>query len=162
LATGWLAGSGLPLANGIECDARCQAAPGIWAAGDAASWHNLHFGIRMRLEHRMNATEQAIAAAGNLLGDHQPFAPVPYFWTDQYDTKIQVYGIVPPGAEFQVLDGDPGDRRFAAAYGHHGTVTAVVGWNSPREVRTLRQLVVDRVPWKAVTSPSPSERISPG
>ncbi len=86
-ATGWLVGSGLPLGNGIECDARCQAAPGIYAAGDVACWPSPLFGARMRLEHRMNATEQAIAVAGNLLGDDQPFAPVPYFWTDQYDTK---------------------------------------------------------------------------
>jgi len=154
-ATGWLVGSGLNLGNGIECDARGQAGPGIYAAGDVASWHDHRSGARMRLEHRMNATEQAIAAAGNLLGDNQPFAPVPYFWTDQYDTRIQAYGIFPPDADFQLLSGDPGERRFAAAYGHHGTVTGVLGWNSPREVRRLRQLVVDRAPWATLTTPSP-------
>ena len=79
-ATGWLAGSGLRVDNGVRCDARCQAAPDIYAAGDVASWYNIHFGTRMRVEHRFNATEQAIAAAGNLLGDDRPFAPVPYFW----------------------------------------------------------------------------------
>ncbi|WP_422804798.1 hypothetical protein [Streptomyces noursei] len=83
LATDWLTGSGLILANGEVCDAPCRAAPGIYAAGDVASWHNPRFGTRMRLEHRMNAIEQTVAAAGNLVGDAQPFAPVPYFWTDQ-------------------------------------------------------------------------------
>ncbi len=161
-ATGWLAGSGLPVADGIECDARCQAAPGIWAAGDVASWHNPHFGTRMRLEHRMNATEQGIAAAGNLLGDDQPFAPVPYFWTDQYDTKIQAYGIFPPDAEFQITSGDPGDHRFTAAYGHHGTVVGVLGWNAPRELRALRRLVAGRAPWTAVTAPSPASTAAAG
>ena len=161
-ATGWLAGSGLPVADGIECDARCQAAPGIWAAGDVASWHNPHFGTRMRLEHRMNATEQGIAAAGNLLGDDQPFAPVPYFWTDQYDTKIQAYGIFPPDAEFQIISGDPGDHRFTAAYGHHGTVVGVLGWNAPRELRALRRLAADRAPWTAVTAPSPAGTAAAG
>jgi hypothetical protein len=71
-----------------------------------------------------------------------------YFWTDQYATKIQAYGTFPPDAEFQLLSGDPGARRFVAAYGQHGTVTGVLGWNaSPRELRALRQLVVDRTPW---------------
>jgi NADPH-dependent 2,4-dienoyl-CoA reductase/sulfur reductase-like enzyme len=152
-STGWLAGSGLPLGNGVECDGRCLAGPGIYAAGDVASWPNPHFGVRMRLEHRMNATEQGIAVAGNLLGDDKLFAPVPYFWTDQYDTKIQAYGIFPPDAEFQLLSGDPGEHRFTAAYGYHGTVTGVVGWNaSPREVRTLRRLVADLTPWTALPS----------
>jgi 3-phenylpropionate/trans-cinnamate dioxygenase ferredoxin reductase subunit len=146
-ATGWLAGSGLRLANGIHCDARCQAAPNIYAAGDVASWHNRHFGTRMRVEHRFNATEQAVAAAGNLLGDDRPFAPVPYFWTDQYDTKIQAYGIFPNDAEIQILYGDPADHRFVAAYGHRDTVVGVIGWNSHAEIRALRQLVADHASW---------------
>jgi NADPH-dependent 2,4-dienoyl-CoA reductase/sulfur reductase-like enzyme len=156
-ATGWLAGSGLPLGNGIECDDRCQAAPGIWAAGDVASWPHPGFGTRLRLEHRMNATEQAIAAAGNLLGDNKPFAPVPYFWTDQYDTRIQAYGIFPAEADIQFISGDPAERRFTAAYGRDGAVTGVLGWNAPpRELRDLRRLAVGGVPWTAVTAPSPA------
>jgi len=154
-ATGWLAGSGLSLVDGVDCDSRCRAGSGIYAAGDVASWYNPHFGARMRLEHRMNANEQGIAVAGSLLGDDLAFAPVPYFWTDQYDTKIQAYGIFPPGAEFRIVSGDPGERRFTAAYGHRGTVAGVLGWNSPREVRTLRQLVADGAPWTTLAPPSP-------
>ena len=146
-ATGWLTSSGLRLDDGVVCDQRCEAGPGIYAAGDVASWHNPHFGMRMRVEHRMNATEQAMAAAANLLGANQPFAPVPYFWTDQYDTKIQAYGIVPPDAQLRIMDGDPAQGRFTAAYGHRGRVVGVLGWNSPREVRALRRLVVERAPW---------------
>ncbi|MFJ3310967.1 NAD(P)/FAD-dependent oxidoreductase [Streptomyces sp. NPDC086549] len=146
-ATGWLEGSGLRLGDGVECDAYCRAAPGIYAAGDVASWPNAHFGTRMRLEHRMNATEQAMAVAGNLLGDATPFAPVPYFWTDQYDTRIQAYGIFPPDADMRIVYGDTSDGHFAATYGHHGRVVGVLGWNAPRQVRTLRRLVVDRAPW---------------
>ncbi|MGW7001618.1 NAD(P)/FAD-dependent oxidoreductase [Streptomyces sp. NPDC054933] len=146
-AVGWLADSGLPLGNGVECDSKCQAAPGIYAAGDVACWPNRHFGTRMRLEHRLNATQQAVAAAGNLLGDDQPYTPVPYFWTDQYDARIQVHGIVPADADDAVLHGDPADREFVAAYGRHGEVVGVLGWNSPRELRTARQLVVDHAPW---------------
>ncbi|MFJ2577143.1 NAD(P)/FAD-dependent oxidoreductase [Kitasatospora aureofaciens] len=154
-ATGWLTGSGLSLADGVVCDAWCRAAPGIYAAGDVASWHNPHFGTRMRLEHRTNATEQAIAAAGNLLGDATPFAPVPYFWTDQYDTRIQAYGIFPPDADLRVISGDPSNGRFTAAYGHQGVVAGVLGWNNPRELRTLRQLVVERALWTTVTDAGP-------
>ncbi|MFD9285080.1 NAD(P)/FAD-dependent oxidoreductase [Streptomyces mirabilis] len=150
-ATRWLTDSSLRLRDGVECDALCRAAPGIYAAGDVASWRNPHFGTRMRLEHRMNATEQAMAAVGNLLGDAKPFAPVPYFWTDQYDTRIQAYGVFPPDADVRIVHGDPVDGYFAAAYGHHGRVVGVLGWNAPRQVRTLRRLVVERASWTAFT-----------
>jgi len=92
-ATGWLEGSGLSLANGVDCDELCGAAPGVVAAGDVASWVHPGLGRRVRVEHRMNATEQGMAAAKTLLGKGTPFAPIPYFWTDQYDVKIQAYGL---------------------------------------------------------------------
>jgi len=153
-AVGWLADSGLPLGSGVECDPYCRAAPGVYAAGDVASWPNPHFGIRMRLEHRMNATEQAMAVAGNLLGDDVPFAPVPYFWTDQYDARIQAYGIFPEGAEIQIVHGQPDAGRFVAAYGQHGTIVGILSWNSPRQLRKLRQLVVEHAPWPATRFPA--------
>jgi 3-phenylpropionate/trans-cinnamate dioxygenase ferredoxin reductase subunit len=156
----WLADSGLPQGNGIACDTHCQAAPGIYAAGDIASWHNDHFGARMRLEHRMNATEQAMAVASNLLGANRPFAPVPYFWTDQYDARIQAYGIFPADADITVLHGRLTDRKFVAGYGHQGKVVGVLGWNSPRALRQLRQLVVDRAPWPPKTSLSETAMVS--
>jgi NADPH-dependent 2,4-dienoyl-CoA reductase/sulfur reductase-like enzyme len=130
-ATRRLTGSRLRLRDGVVCDALCRAAPGIYVAGEVASWRNPRFGTRMRLEHRMNATEQAMAAAGDLLGDPAPCPSVPYFWTDQYDTRIQVYGIFPPGAEVRIVHGDPAGGYFAAVYGHHGRVVGVLGWNTP-------------------------------
>ncbi|MFJ5197742.1 NAD(P)/FAD-dependent oxidoreductase [Streptomyces sp. NPDC088394] len=155
-ATRWLTGSGLRLGDGVLCDALCQAAPGIYAAGDVASWHNPHFGTRMRLEHRMNATEQAMAAVGNLLGDAKPFAPVPYFWTDQYDTRIQAYGIFPPGSDLRLVHDTASNSHFTAAYGHHGRVVGVLGWNTPRQLRTLRRLVAERASWTDFTAtPAP-------
>jgi 3-phenylpropionate/trans-cinnamate dioxygenase ferredoxin reductase component len=150
-ATAWLADSGLTLGNGIECDDRCQAAPGIWAAGDVACWPHPRYGTRLRLEHRMNATEQAIAVAGNVLGDDQVFAPLPYFWSDQYDNRIQAYGIFPPDADIQLISRELAGHRFTAAYGCRGVVTGVLGWNAPpRELRVLRQLAADAVPWAAL------------
>ncbi|MTD53331.1 NAD(P)/FAD-dependent oxidoreductase [Amycolatopsis pithecellobii] len=143
-ATGWLAGSGLSLRDGVDCDDHCRAAPGVYAAGDVASWRHSLFGVRLRLEHRMNATEQGMAVAAAITGDARPFAPVPYFWTDQYDARIQAYGIFPDGATVQVLDGDPAERKFVAAYVQHGIVVGVLGWNNPRRLREARQLVADR------------------
>jgi 3-phenylpropionate/trans-cinnamate dioxygenase ferredoxin reductase subunit len=95
----------------------------------------------------MNATEQAMTVAGNLLGADRPFAPVPYFWTDQYDARIQAYGIFPADADITVLHGQPTSRNFVAGYTHQGNMVGVLGWNSPRELRNLRQLVADHTPW---------------
>ena len=153
-ATDWLVDSGLPLGNGIECDRYCQAAPGIFAAGDVASWFHPRAGRRIRLEHRMNATEQAIAAASNLLGEKKPFAPVPYFWTNQYDIRIQAFGLFPANSEIRLLRGDPADQRFVLAYGHQGVVTGLLGWNAARELRELQPLVAERTAWTDCTDRS--------
>jgi 3-phenylpropionate/trans-cinnamate dioxygenase ferredoxin reductase subunit len=154
-AVDWLAGSGLGIGNGVECDEFCRAAPGVVAAGDVANWPHPGVGERIRVEHRMNATEQGAAAARALLGSTEPFAPVPYFWTDQYDVKIQVYGHVPPTAEFAVVEGDPATGRFAALYGHGGHVVAALTWNMAKQARLLRAQVIARTPWAdAVPTPA--------
>jgi len=136
--TSWLAGSGLSLSDGVDCDSLCRAAPNVVAAGDVASWTHPVHGKRIRVEHRMNATEQGMAAARTLLGKGEPYAPIPYFWTDQYDVKIQAYGTFPEDAVPSVAAGDVGAGRFAAVYVEDGRVTGVVGWNLPRDTRQLR------------------------
>jgi hypothetical protein len=104
-----------------------------FAAGDVASWIDPRYQRRMRVEHRMNATEQGTAAAPNLLhGDVEPFAPLPYFWTDQYHVKIQVHGYPSPGSEAAIEEGSPADDRFVALYRIDGAPTAVLGWNARR------------------------------
>ncbi|WHT18433.1 FAD-dependent oxidoreductase [Crossiella sp. CA-258035] len=146
-AVGWLQGSGLAAGTaGVECDATCQAAPGVYAAGDVASWLHLGLGEQVRLEHRTNATEQALAVAKNLLVGNdgaEPYQPLPYFWTDQYDLKIQGFGL--PGAqdEVEVVEGDLESRKFVALYRRAGRVTGAVGWNSARAMRPYRQQVLD-------------------
>ncbi|MGE7438054.1 NAD(P)/FAD-dependent oxidoreductase [Kitasatospora sp. NPDC001175] len=140
-ATDWLADSGIPLGDGVLCDPTCQAAPGVYAAGDVANWPHPAAGGRVRLEQRTNATQQAIAAARNLLAGPDgatPYAPIPFGWTDQYDTKIQIHGWAPPDARVEVVDGDPRAGRFVARYLREGRVVGVLGWNSPRALLRYR------------------------
>jgi 3-phenylpropionate/trans-cinnamate dioxygenase ferredoxin reductase subunit len=137
-ATGWLEGSGLPCDDGVLCD---QAPDNVHAAGDVARWRSERFDRQLRLEHRFNATEQAVAVARRIVGKDRPFDPVPYFWTDQYDARIQVYGVIPPDARLVVTQGDPAGRKFVAHYLSGGRLSAVLGWNMPRETREARSLL---------------------
>ncbi|SEH02069.1 Reductase C-terminal [Nonomuraea solani] len=138
-ATEWLAGSGLDLDDGLVCDSRCRAADGIYAVGDVARWHHETLGRPVRLENRTNATEQAIAVAGTILGDDRPYTPIPYFWTDQFDAKIHVHGTLSPDAEVSIVEGNLAERRFVATYHRDGQVTGVLGWNMPKQARQHRQ-----------------------
>ncbi len=147
--TEWLEGSGLEIHNGVVCDETCLAAPGVVAAGDVARWPNRLFRQSMRVEHWDNAVEQGMAAARRLLagGDAEPFAPVPWFWSDQYDRKIQLAGRSGPDDEVQIVTGSPAERRFAAIYGRAGRVVAVLGFNRPRHVMQYRRLIARSASW---------------
>ncbi|MFT4247622.1 MAG: FAD-dependent oxidoreductase [Pseudomonas sp.] len=142
-ATAWLADSGLLVDNGVVCDAHCRAAEGVYAVGDVARWHHPRLGRLVRFENRTNATEQAEAVAAAILGGEAPYAPVPYFWTDQFDVKIQVFGVIPADADVEIVEGDPAAGRFVARYSSGGVVTGVLGWNMPKQVRAHRQAVAD-------------------
>jgi NADPH-dependent 2,4-dienoyl-CoA reductase/sulfur reductase-like enzyme len=148
----WLAGSGIEIGNGVLCDEYCQAGPGVWAAGDVASWIHPTLAERLRIEHRTNAGEQGMAVARNILsrGNPAPFAPVPYIWSDQYDRKIQIYGL-PQGCDrFAVTEGSLAERRLIALYGQNDLVRAAVGINMVRPVRAARALVATPTPWDSV------------
>ncbi|MEU4562682.1 FAD-dependent oxidoreductase [Actinoplanes sp. NPDC023936] len=140
--TAWLDGSGLTIRDGVVCDEFCAAAPGVYAAGDVARWHNRLFGVDMRIEHRTNAAEQGLAAARNLLGAHRPFAPVPYFWSDQFDLKIHAYGYLRGHDAVEVVDGSLDERRFLAAYHRDGRlVGALAVGMPPKAIRPWRQAI---------------------
>jgi NADPH-dependent 2,4-dienoyl-CoA reductase/sulfur reductase-like enzyme len=149
--TSWLDSSGLSINDGVVCDERCApGAPGVYAAGDVARWHNPLFGEEMRVEHWTNASDQGVVAAQNLLagpGGGQPYAPVPYFWSDQYDTKIQLVGHPRPGDEVQVVRGSVEERRFVALYGHQGRLSAALAFSSPRPLMAYRRLLSERASW---------------
>jgi NADPH-dependent 2,4-dienoyl-CoA reductase/sulfur reductase-like enzyme len=139
-ATEWLADSGLRLDNGVVCDAHCRAAEGIYAAGDVARWQ--HEDSLLRLENRTNATEQAACVAANIVGDEQSYRPVPYFWTDQFATKIQVHGLPSAAADMTVAEGNLDGRRFVVHYRRDGRVVGVLGWNMPKQTRLHREHLV--------------------
>ncbi|WP_406076740.1 NAD(P)/FAD-dependent oxidoreductase [Micromonospora sp. NBC_00858] len=149
--TEWLDGSGLEIADGLVCDQYSAAAPDVYGAGDVARWHNPLFGVPMRVEHRTNAAEQGMAAARNLRypDARKPFAPVPYFWSDQYDMKIHAYGHLRGSDEVAVVDGDLEQRRFVAAYrSGDRLVGALAVGMPPKAIRRWRQAVVTGTAWK--------------
>ncbi|MGA5504431.1 NAD(P)/FAD-dependent oxidoreductase [Streptomyces umbrinus] len=163
--TEWLADSGLTVGDGLVCDGYCEAvreSPGptkspatttgsVYAAGDVARWHNPLFGASMRIEHRTNAAEQGMAAARNLLHPQarKPFAPVPYFWSDQYGMKVQAFGYLRGHDEVAVVEGDLAERRFLVAYrrGDHLAGVLAVGM-PPKAIRGWRQAVAVRSTWR--------------
>ena len=145
--TEWLEGSGLTLDNGIVCDATCLAAPGVVAAGDVARWPNERFAEVMRVEHWANAIEMGEHAARTLLGDAQPYTPVPWFWSDQYDRKIQLAGLASSDDIVEVVSGRLEDHRFVAFYGRAGRIVGVLGMNQPAKVMRWRSLVDNASSW---------------
>jgi NADPH-dependent 2,4-dienoyl-CoA reductase/sulfur reductase-like enzyme len=140
----WLDGSGVPTSGGVACDQYCQVSPAIAAAGDVAWWDHPRVGTQVRVEHRMNAQEHAIAAVTNLLlpaDERSAFSPVSYFWSDQYDVRLQAYGSMPPASRVALASGDPAEGRFTVTYRLGGRLVGAVGWNSPREMRSYRDLI---------------------
>ena len=146
--TDWLADSGLELGNGVVADATLHAADGIVVAGDVARWHDEDIGDDIRIEHWTNATEQGAHAARSLVAGRAgatAYRPVPYFWSDQYDVKIQVLGLPGPDDEVHVVDGSVDDGRFVAVYGRGETLTGALGFGRPRQLMGYRRLLEDRV-----------------
>jgi NADPH-dependent 2,4-dienoyl-CoA reductase/sulfur reductase-like enzyme len=137
-ATSWLETSGLELVQGaLLCDASLTAAPGVVAAGDVARWPHPVSGEYLVVEHRTNAAEQGEHAAKSLLAGEGPragFAPVPYFWSDQYGHKIQVIGSPQPTDETVVVDGTVQELSFLALFARAGRLSGALGFARPREL----------------------------
>lgn len=135
----WLRGTGLDLSDGLGCDAQCRAAPGVYGAGDVARWWHAGLGRSVRVEHRMNAGEQARVVARNILGAERDFTPIPFFWSDQGTNKLVVHGHVTPGSELELETGAFTDDAFAGVYRDEGRPVAVLSWNSPRRATRMRR-----------------------
>jgi NADPH-dependent 2,4-dienoyl-CoA reductase/sulfur reductase-like enzyme len=138
---GWLEGSGIRVDDGVVCDEYSRAAPNVWAAGDVARWLHLGLGRHVRLEHRTNATEQGRCVAQNILGAGVAFRPVPFFWTDHFDVKVQLAGVLPAGAEGTVADGAVDGASFVLEFRVGAELVGVLGWNAARKMAPYRKLL---------------------
>jgi NADPH-dependent 2,4-dienoyl-CoA reductase/sulfur reductase-like enzyme len=151
--TAWLDGSGIDLADGVVCDTSCATnAPNVVAAGDVARWTNPRYGESMRVEHWTNAVEQAQAAVARLLDGPdaaKPFDPVPYVWSDQYDTKLAVAGRPRAGDDVRLVDGEFAARRFVAIYGREGRLTGAVAMNRMRKHVDWRKALHEGISFEA-------------
>lgn len=151
-AVEWLSGSGVQIDNGVRCAPDLSTGvPGVVAAGDVAHWRNPTFGEEMRVEHWTNAVEQGRHAAGTLLGARDSFAAVPYFWTDQFDSKIRFVGRAAPTDD--VALGQSQNGSLIALFGRNGVLRGAVCVNAARQLATYRAAIADRVAWNdAVTT----------
>jgi len=144
-ATEWLEGSGIEVDNGVICDeAGRTSAPNVWALGDVASWRDAT-GHQARVEHWSNVADQARVVVPAMLGQDVPSAVVvPYFWSDQYDVKIQCLG-EPEADDIVHLVEDDG-RKFLAYYERDGVLVGVVGGGMPGKVMKARGKIAAAVP----------------
>ncbi len=137
--------AGLDCDDGICVDEYAGTSePLIYAAGDCTNHPNTLLDRRIRLESVHNAIEQSKTAALSLLGEPTAYAQVPWFWSDQYDLKLQIAGIS-AGYDRVVLRGDPAERKFAAYYLRDSRLIAVDAVNSPKDFLLGKRLVAQRV-----------------
>ena len=129
-----LQAAGARCSNGVEVDPFCQTSlPDVYAIGDCANHANRYAdGARVRLESVQNAIEQAKVVAGVLLGKPQAYDALPWFWSNQYDLKLQTAGLS-AGHDDTVLRGDPADRSFSVLYLRKGHVIAIDCVNAARD-----------------------------
>lgn len=138
-------GSGIAVENGIRVDRLCRTTvPGVYAAGDVANQPLDSDGSRIRMEHWQNAQNQGIAAARSMLGHREPVRDVPWFWSDQGETNIQVAGHLAPGDDI-VWRGDPESLEFTAFHLRDGVLAGVVGVNRRRDVRMAMGLIDKKI-----------------
>ncbi len=137
--------AGLDVDNGIVVDDRCRTSDtSVHAIGDCTNHPNSILGQRLRLESVHNALEQAKTAARNICGDDLEYAQVPWFWSDQYDLKLQIAGIS-QGYDATVLRGDSAKRSFSCLYLQDKQLIAIDSINSPRDFMQSKALIANHV-----------------
>ena len=134
--------AGIACSDGILVDRDARTSdPHVFAAGDCASRPLVHFGLSGRLESVHNAIEQGKLVAAAILGLPRPVEDCPWFWSDQYDLKLQIAGLS-QGYDTHVIRGDPASRRFAVFYLKNATLIAVDAVNSPAEFLASKKLIM--------------------
>jgi 3-phenylpropionate/trans-cinnamate dioxygenase ferredoxin reductase subunit len=138
VATGARANDDLAIAAGLDCedgilvdDFAQTAAPDVYAIGDCARFFSHRYGRKIRLECVQNAIDQAKAAVGAVLGERKPYDPVPWFWSDQYEAKLQITGLL-DHHDVAEISGNPADGKFSVDYRMDGRLIAVDAVNDGR------------------------------
>jgi len=135
------AAAGLAVDNGVVVDDRGRTSdPDIFAAGDLTNHPNALLNRRVRLESWENAQNQAIAAAKAMLDAGEPYAEIPWFWSDQYDVNLQLVGL-PDAWDSEVTRGDPAEGVFVTFYLKGGRIDGAVAVNNGRDLRFARRLM---------------------
>jgi NADPH-dependent 2,4-dienoyl-CoA reductase/sulfur reductase-like enzyme len=149
-ATQWCSDSGLTISDGIVCDANLNAGPAnVFVAGDVLRWPNGMFKDiepTMRVEHWTNAAEQGAMAAKNLLATLrkeplEPYSAVPFFWSDQFDARIQFLGRAFESSTVDVVAGDVAVGRWCAMFSTNDRLTGVLGVSMPKLVMPSRAML---------------------
>jgi 3-phenylpropionate/trans-cinnamate dioxygenase ferredoxin reductase subunit len=137
------AAAGLACADGILVDEEARtSAPDVYAIGDCTRFPSRRFGRHVRLESVQNAIDQAKAAAAAILDRPEPYDPVPWFWSDQYDVKLQIAGLADGHDDARVL-GDPAAGRFSVEYRRAGGLLAVDAVNDARAHMLARRRIAE-------------------
>jgi len=135
--------AGLQVGDGIVVDDRCRTSdPDIYAVGDCTYHPNDVLGYQVRLESVHNALEQAKTAAVNICGEEQKYVQVPWFWSDQYDLKLQIAGLS-QNYDQTIIRGDPAERSFSCLYLNGGRLIAVDAINKPKDFMQSKKLIAE-------------------
>lgn len=170
----WLRGSGLPgfgslsdsdgvherLPNGLQANEFCEIADNIFAVGDVLSWPHPRFDQRVRIEQWENAINSgayvgkriaALAGVGDpALEKNEPYDELPWFWSDQYDRKLQMVGLPHRSDEVFIVDGALADFRFVALLKRGDDCSGVIAMNRPRHIVMARQQLTTSLNWVAL------------
>jgi 3-phenylpropionate/trans-cinnamate dioxygenase ferredoxin reductase component len=139
------AAAGLACEDGVVVDEVARAAPDVYAIGDCARFFSQRYGRRIRLECVQNAVDQAKCAADAIMGKPKPYDPVPWFWSDQYEIKLQITGLL-DGFDAAETIGNPADNKFSVEYRRAGKLIAVDAVNDGRAHMLGRRRIAADLP----------------
>ena len=151
--------AGLSIDNGIVVDEHGQTShPDIFSAGDVTNHPNALLGRRVRLESWENAQNQGINAAKAMLGTMQPYAEIPWFWSDQYDANIQMMGL-PENWDETVIRGDRDAGEFIEFYLKEGEIQGAAAINNARDLRFTRRMMTSGKKFEAASLADPDIKL---
>jgi 3-phenylpropionate/trans-cinnamate dioxygenase ferredoxin reductase component len=140
------AAAGIACDNGIAVDLHCRSSdPNVYAIGDCCSHPSKHYGRRVRLESVDNAFEQAKTAAANICGRALQHDRIPWFWSDQYEHKLQIVGLS-QDYDRVILRGDPATHSFSCCYLRGKELLALDAVNLPRDFMAAKKVIAERAP----------------